>query len=233
MDTDNHCTNGEEGMRPLRNWMNAGIGGACILFASAFMICLNVKALAFPSAASKPGPAPAKVVVDLSDQSITDDKLIVLLASGVIPLNVTELDLFWNQVSDISPLRPLTNLTELNLSNNQISDISPITALTSLTKLSLSSNKINDISPLSSLTNLTSLHLSEIQINDISPLRSLTNLTELDLFGNQISDISPLSSLTKLTELNLENNELITQQQIEDLKLTLPNCKIHVSIYED
>jgi hypothetical protein len=37
-------------------------------------------------------------------------------------INLTELDLWGNKISDITPLRSLTNLTELSLHLNQISD---------------------------------------------------------------------------------------------------------------
>ncbi|NJL60049.1 MAG: hypothetical protein HC887_10835 [Desulfobacteraceae bacterium] len=53
------------------------------------------------------------------------------------------------------------NLTELYLSINQISDISPLSVLTDLTILGLIHNQINDISPLSALTNLEQLYLGE------------------------------------------------------------------------
>ncbi len=40
------------------------------------------------------------------------------------------------------------NLTELFLSNNQISDLGPLSGLPNLTRLSLGGNQISDISPL-------------------------------------------------------------------------------------
>ena len=40
-------------------------------------------------------------------------------------VNLTRLNLGWNQISDVSPLASLTNLTELYLPNNPISDVSP------------------------------------------------------------------------------------------------------------
>jgi len=122
--------------------------------------------------------------------------------------NLIWLDLWNNQISDISPLASLTNLTSLNLWYNQISDISPLASLTNLTKLWLNLNRISDISPLTNLTSLTSLYLHTNQISDISPLTNLTSLTELDLHSNKISDISPLAgaNLTSLTKLWLHLN---------------------------
>ncbi len=71
----------------------------------------------------------------------------------------TELNLYGNQIKDVTPLSGLTNLTELNLGENQIKNVNPISGLTNLNSLSLSENQIKDISPLSELTNLNSLFL--------------------------------------------------------------------------
>ena len=128
-------------------------------------------------------------------------------------INLSGLNLSWNDITDISPLASLTKLTTLDLNRNQISDISPLASLTELTTLDLGFNSwISEISPLANLTNLTKLSLYRThditQTSDISTLSSLTNLTELDLGENYISDISPLASLTKLTALNLQVNHI-------------------------
>ncbi|HAZ43735.1 MAG TPA: hypothetical protein DDW76_10405 [Cyanobacteria bacterium UBA11369] len=47
-----------------------------------------------------------------------------------------------NQISDVSPLRSLTNLTILLLDNNQISDVTPLQSLNKLRKLQLGGNPI-------------------------------------------------------------------------------------------
>ena len=123
-------------------------------------------------------------------------------------LNLTELHLNENQITDINPLSGLTNLTLLDLCHNQITDITSLSALTNLTELSLEYNQITDITGLSALTNLTSLGLGDNQITDITSLSGLTNLTKLRLYINQITDITGLSGLTNLTELNLRNNQI-------------------------
>ena len=103
----------------------------------------------------------------------------------------------------------LLNLTELHLNENQITDINPLSGLTNLTLLDLCHNQITDITGLSALTNLTELSLDWNQITDITSLSALTNLTELSLDWNQITDIISLSALTNLTELSLEYNNTI------------------------
>ena len=49
-----------------------------------------------------------------------------------------------NQISDISPLKDMTDLTYLDLNNNQISDISTLKNLTNLTNLDLKFNQTNN-----------------------------------------------------------------------------------------
>jgi internalin A len=122
--------------------------------------------------------------------------------------SMTELEISFYQITDISVLGSLTNLTTLNLRGNRITDISVLGSLTNLTTLYLRENQITDISALRSLTNLTTLYLRENQITDISALGSLTNLTTLDLYNNQITDISFLGLLTNLTTLDLYNNQI-------------------------
>ena len=124
-------------------------------------------------------------------------------------INLTEIELRGNRISDVSPLKNLTNLTKLRLgTNRKISDVSPLKNLTNLTFLDIDSNQISDVSPLKNLTNLTWLDLDDNRISDVSPLQVLTNLTYLDLDGNRISDVSPLQVLTNLTFLDVDDNQI-------------------------
>ncbi len=123
-------------------------------------------------------------------------------------VNLTILELSFNQISDLSPLSGLTALTSLDITGNQISDLSPLSGLSGLTNLEVAQNPITDWSPLSNFKNLISLVLSLNQISDLSPLSGLTALTSLDITGNQISDLSPLSELTNLTQLILLGNQI-------------------------
>lgn len=118
------------------------------------------------------------------------------------------LDLSFNQISDLSPLAPLTGLQTLYLSDNEISDLSPLAALTGLQKLGLFSNQVSDLSPLSQLINLVELDLYNNQVSDLSPLAQLTNLVDLFMEKNQVSDLSPLAQLTNLVHLFLSENQI-------------------------
>ena len=122
--------------------------------------------------------------------------------------NLTNLDLYANQIRDISALSGLTNLTNLELRASHIADISALSGLTKLERLGLGDNQITDFSVLSGLTNLEGLQLWSNQIRDISVLSGLTKLRDLFVGGNQIRDISVLSGLTKLERLGLGDNQI-------------------------
>jgi len=129
-------------------------------------------------------------------------------------------------LSDLTPLADLTNLTELWLSGNQISDLAPLANLSNLTHLQLSENQINDLTPLANLTNLRMLFLSNNQIHDLTPLANLTNLEDLWLYGNQVTDFTPLMELTSLLLLVIDDT--IDTEQLETLRVALPDCRIHL-----
>jgi hypothetical protein len=139
----------------------------------------------------------------LQDMELTD--------ADIEPLkymtNLTDLDLQYNIISDVSPLAGLTKLTYLGLTGNWgISDISALSGLKSLKSLGLSSTGVTDISALAELTSLEGLSLGGTGISDISALAGLINLERLVLFMSNIDDISALSELTKLEYIWLNGN---------------------------
>ena len=120
------------------------------------------------------------------------------------------LDLYGNQIVDITPLEQLSNLRYLELTNNYIVDITPLRQLGNLRYLTLPGRKeIADITPLRQLSNLRYLTLpGRKEIVDITPLSQLNNLTQLWISYNQIVDITPLKQLIKLQELYLDYNQI-------------------------
>ena len=105
-------------------------------------------------------------------------------------------------IGNFEGLQYAVNLTFLNV---RISDLSPLRTLTNLKQLYLYTSYISDLSPLQNLTGLEKLYLQFNRISDLSPLENLTNLKELDLSGNPVYDFAPLQNLTKLTYLKLED----------------------------
>ena len=66
---------------------------------------------------------------------------------------------------DVVQIGKLVNLTELQIENNNITDISPLANLTALNELSIPYNKVSDVSVLEKLPAIKSL---DIDHNDIS-----------------------------------------------------------------
>ena len=121
-------------------------------------------------------------------------------------VNLGQLSLAGNGVTDLSPLANLTQLEYLDLAGNGVADLGPLAGLTRLLDLSLPQNRIEDLAPLAGLTELLSLNLSGNAITDLSSLAGLRNLFVLFLGDNQISDLSVLAGMERLLLLGLANN---------------------------
>lgn len=119
-------------------------------------------------------------------------------------LNLTGLELFFNQITDITPLAGLTKLVDLRLGGNPVADIAPLAGLTNLESLALFNCQAKDYTPLSHLTRLKCLQLDYSTIADLTPLSGLAELTGLWLVSTPVTDVSPLAGLTGLTTLNLK-----------------------------
>lgn len=166
-------------------------------------------------------------------------------------VNLTELDLYDNQLSSLPPeignlinleylnldrnrltslpleIGDLINLTEIYLFSNRLSSLpTEIGNLTNITRLVLGSNQLSSL-PLEfwNLTNLIMLELGANNLSNLPPeIGNLTNLTELHLYSNQLSSLPPeIGNLTNLTWLVLDRNQLsILPNEIEYLtNLTL------------
>lgn len=123
--------------------------------------------------------------------------------SQIIKLNIS-----YNEISKLAPLKSLTSLEVLYGDNNNISDISEIANLKALKILDFSSNRISDIEQISSLVNLTDLNLSNNSIVSANSLAQLSNLKFLNLSVNKIKTINFVSDLKKLTKLYIGRNEI-------------------------
>ena len=179
-------------------------------------------------------PVSASDMAGLGDSLGFDNKEIADLRGMEYAVNLQNLFIGYNNVTDISPLSGLTNLDKLWINGNPIRDLSPLSGLTGLIDLHIQSISVSDLSPLESLTNLQILYLgftaspydlSTLQnfsalrelyltlahASDISPLEDLTNLRILDLSANRITDISPLvanSGLGSGDSVDLKGNPL-------------------------
>ena len=112
---------------------------------------------------------------------------------------LTELDITdYCNLNDINP----DNITELNLKYNDLTDISGIKLFKNLERLWLDYNKITDISCIKNFKNLINLSIDYLrlesdQIEYIKSLKSLKNLFRIKGF----KDMSVLNQLNKNIEL--------------------------------
>jgi Leucine-rich repeat (LRR) protein len=146
---------------------------------------------------------------------IATQKEIVDLNGLEYCLNLTELQLWGNEIVDITELASLTQLEILNIGSaefgdyygNNISDITPLASLSNLKWLSFIKNNIQNLKPLENLTTLEYLSIRQNDISDISQLKNLTNLKTLDMNDNSIANgLSVLTNLTNLEHLEFARN---------------------------
>jgi hypothetical protein len=160
-------------------------------------------------------------VTDLAPLAALLDLQKINLGPRLVPTTATTND--WTDgapISDLTPLRRLTNLRELCLTDTQVPDAAPRTRLINLQSLLLSGTQIADATPLARLTNLRELSLADMQFADATRLAGLTNLEVLWLSDTQVADAAPLARLTNLLWLVLSGTR-VSQQQVTELTRVL------------
>ena len=128
---------------------------------------------------------------------------------------LTALNAKERNISDLTGLKFAVNLEELNISGNPISDFSPLSGCVNLVRLFMWGHNPpkTDLSPLANLTKLEILEVQEFKSDDLSFLTRLTNLRELQFYGGSTGGqgISTVSGLTQLRKLRFRH------QNIEDI----------------
>ena len=171
-------------------------------------------------------------------------------------VNLEELWISENPISDLSPLSGLKNLIGLGVWDTpNISDLSPLTKLPklkwldfgrfpapdlslladikSLRRLTFHAGGIEDLSPLAGLTQLTILDIAYNSTTpDLSPITKLTNLEKFVANTCDISDITPLAALTKLKHLDLHNNKISDVSPLAKL-VNLEMVKLYGNLISD
>eukprot|EP00041_Stephanoeca_diplocostata_P031023 m.954945 g.954945 ORF g.954945 m.954945 type:complete len:760 (-) comp23871_c1_seq65:70-2349(-) len=120
-----------------------------------------------------------------------------------------------NRIQRIENLSNLRHLIFLDLYDNQIADMTGLESVPSLRVLMLGCNKIADISSaLRHVPMLDVLDLHKNEIADIGPhLRFLTNLRVLNLSYNRLETVDGIATLTLLNELNLRGNRIASVRE--------------------
>ena len=97
------------------------------------------------------------------------------------------------------------NIIELNLSNNKLTDISGVKLFKNLENLYLSNNEIKDISVLKDLKNLKILHFFNNETTDISFIKNFINLEELSISNLNLKNENKILNILK----NLKNLKIL------------------------
>ncbi len=173
--------------------------------------------------------AAAVTSLDLSNESFDDMNKINGGVRNIGALqyfiNLKELNLSFNDISDFSPLAGLTKLENLGFTGVRVKDLSPLKGLTNLKSLVFDWNyapgqEHNGYENLDFMADMKNLEIFEAKgdgIKDISALANLTKLWSVFLSDNQITDISPLANLTSLRELALSNNPITDYSPLKDI----------------
>lgn len=157
---------------------------------------------------------------------------IVSLRDISLLLNLQELCLYHQNITDLSPLRG-TKLTGLGLGYNPITDLSALSGCSSLTYLNLACLPADISETLSTLPCLARLNLSGVPVKSLRSLEALP-LTELNLYGigegGSVSkdvwqSLSRIRTLKKLTINKLDWNILdgLAASTVTDLEVTHAN----------
>ena len=139
--------------------------------------------------------------------------------NNINPLNITELYLSYNELTNISGIKLFKNLEILSLEKNQLTDISVIQNLKNLKLLDINYTKIKNISVLKNLNKLEDLNISNNQITDISVIQHLNNLERLDIVNLELESdqFKYINSLLKILKLYGVLMDLKICQQLKNL----------------
>ncbi len=128
---------------------------------------------------------------------------------------------------DLKPLEKLSNLQELQIGGSRIKSLKPLSTLTNLRHFQLSYLPTSNLEPISGLSKLLTLHIYDTDISNLENIKNLTNLQELIIHNSSFWSIEPIKSLKHLQILRLYFCRNITDNQIEDLRKSIPVCSIN------
>ncbi len=133
------------------------------------------------------------------------------------------------KITDLSGLEHCINLSRLSLVNQNVTNLEPLRNLTQLEYIDLRNNGngenvIKDISPLENLVNLRHLNLNQSKIENSAYLSGMHKMEHLELMGTKISNIDFAANMPLLYYADLSLNNI---QDIQPLE----NCKSLVYLY--
>ena len=140
----------------------------------------------------------------LSNNQITD----ISPLAQIKVAKALSIDLSFNQISSLEPLKNITNITKILTTNNQINSLQFMSNLKAIHTLDVGYNKLSSLDGLN-LTNGSTHYSLSFNNNRISTINQLSSITtgDIDLSNNLIKDITPLKNM-KSGSLYLSGNPL-------------------------
>jgi len=181
---------------------------------SKFHLCLN-DYLKQPIANA---PITDTQLASLTGQVSCDEMGVADITGAEYLVNVTYLNVEYNQLTSLTPLAALTGLTCLKAGGNHITTGDPLKNLVNMQDLDLNNNSLSEGNFVSEMTSLVSLDLSTNNIRSIAGIDGLKNLKNLYLQGSKMNDISNFSGLTQLVQLNLADNGISNLSVLSGMK---------------
>jgi len=108
--------------------------------------------------------------------------------------------LIYQQITDLSGIEKL-QLQDLYVGYNLISDLSPLEDMRSLSSLSILCNPVEDLTPLEKLPRLRYIQICGTNVTDLNPLTFIASLEQVDVFAMTSLDLSPLNKMKNLTKI--------------------------------
>jgi len=150
-------------------------------------------------------------LLELYDNMVEELQALDEGSNGSPGISLKVLDMSYNSIRDMIPVKLCPNLTELYLANNKLKKIEGIWGLKQLKKLDLGANRIRVMpaEELSGLVNLQELWLGKNKIEKIEGLEELTKLRRLDVQSNRLTCVEGLTTQKDtLEELYLAHNAI-------------------------
>ena len=133
-------------------------------------------------------------------------------------VNLADVDLAQNAITDTMPLERLLRLESLNLADNAIAAPELHGLRATLRTLNLDRNRLETLDFARDLPLLESLSVAYNRIEAVDALAGLQQLRYLDLEHNRVDDIAPLAQLSGLEVVMLEANPVRDVSPLAGLK---------------
>ena len=117
--------------------------------------------------------------------------------------NLTQLDLSFNSISDISSLAACTKLKSLNIANNSILDVAAVGVMDDLENFNMANNQVAALPVFSKNSALVTIDASYNLLTDVEALRGMSHLNTVNVdYNAAIESLEPLDSCYVLIQVN-------------------------------